>query len=230
VFPFEGGIAMATPRCLLLAGVVLLLGLVGLAQADNPAKLPVVEYFYLPSHPTLTTKDVQKEIGLTEEQIQKLREISKGFQMQQPPRLDMSKMTEEERKKALEEYNKKSQEWMAGYKTRIEEAGKKVEAVLTAEQKNKLEIIDLRQFGGSMLLFGTMGEKLELTDQQKEQLSKEKDKFQKKQMELTQQFQKNQQQANQAALAILTPEQIEQLKKLVKEVRSGGGMPIPRKN
>ncbi len=212
---------MTTRRCLLLlAGSVLLFGLLGQVLADKPAKPAVPEYLYVPGYMGLASKDVQKEVGLTEEQVQKLKEISKGLQQtgfKQQPRVDWAKLTEEQRKKKTEEYRKEYDKWAAVYKKRAEEAREQADAVLTPEQKAKLQVVELRMFAAPMVLNGYQAEKLNLTAQQKEQLSEAKDKLQKRMAELQQQMQKAQAEANRAALKVLTPEQLEQLKKLRQE-------------
>lgn len=218
---------MTTPKN--LAGLVFLLGLFGQALADKPA-VPV--YLNLPGYMSLASKDVQKEIGLTEEQIQKLKEISQRLQAtpwKQQPVVDWAKLTEEDRKKKTEEFRKEYDKWAAAYKKRTEEAQKQIEAILNPEQRAKLQVVEIRLYAGPMLLYGNLGEKLELTDQQKEQLKQKKDQLQKKLAELNQQSQKAQDQANQAALKILTPEQLEQLKKLRKEGYQWGHLTAPKK-
>lgn len=220
---------MATPKNLLVLAGLFLFGLLGPVWADKPA---VPEYLNLPGYMGLASKDIQKEIGLTEEQLQKLKEISKEAQAtpwKQPPQVNWTKMTEAERKKALEEMQKNSKKWTEEYQKRTAEARKKIEAVLTPEQRSKLQDIELRMVAGSMLLYGSVGEKLALTDQQKEQLKQNKDQLQKKLAELQQQMQKAQDQATQAAFKMLTPEQLEQLKKFRQEGYRWGHLTVPKK-
>jgi Spy/CpxP family protein refolding chaperone len=206
---------------LFLIGLVLVLA--AQARADEPKK-PVPSYLYVPGYPSLSSKIVQKEIGLTEEQVNKITEISKETQAaaRPYPHVDWAKLSEEERKKKQAEMSKAYEKWSQEYKKRTEEARQRIDAVLTPEQISKLEMIEVRAYSAPMLLHGGLNEKLKLTDEQKEQLSRQNDKLQKKIAELQQQQQTVQNQANRAAMEILTPEQVAELKKLRKEGFRGG--------
>jgi Spy/CpxP family protein refolding chaperone len=218
---------------LFLVGLVLVLA--AQAGVDEPRKPAVPASPFFPGYSGLTSKSIQKEIGLTEEQIQKITEISKEFQATERkvyPRVDWAKLSEEERKKKQAEMSKLYEKWTDEYKKRLGEARQQIEAVLTPEQLNKWESIEVRQYGAPMLLSGGLNEKLKLTDEQKEQLRKQNDQLQKKLAELYQQQQTLRNQAHRDALEILTPEQVNELKKIKKEGyfrRGTGGFPQPRK-
>ena len=70
-----------------------------------------------------------------------------------------------------------------------------------------------------MLLYGynNLSEKLKLTEEQKKKLGQHKEEMQKKQAEIQKEMTANQDKANRAALEVLTPQQILELKKLKDE-------------
>lgn len=218
-------------RGILLAGLAFLLqgtlGLDGTVQGEQPGAKPA-EYLYVPGYWTLSRKDTQKEIGLTEEQLAKLKEISKEFMgvTRKPyPQIDWAKLSEAERKQKIEEMTRESQKMMEEYKKRSAEAQKKAEAILTRDQLKKLEMIELRAYAPSFLLYGQGKDKLDLTPEQKEKLKKSQEEMQKRMTELQQKMTQAQDKANRAALEILTPEQIEKLKKMRKEATLWQGQP-----
>jgi hypothetical protein len=200
-----------------LAGVGLLLPGVSCAKTSAPAKQPVkaaaIEYFYAPGYWSLAGKDVREEIGLTTDQVKKLKEISQQYYeaLKKPkPQPNWAKMSAEERKK-------KYQEMAAESKKQLEEGRKKVEAVLTPAQLKKLEIIELRTYAPSLLFYGKAQDPLGLSEKQKQQLKKNQEDTQKKISDLYREISKIQQQANKAALELLTPDQIGKLKKMRRE-------------
>ena len=103
---------------------------------------------------------------------------------------------------------------MAENKRRTDGFSKQVQDVLTADQKHKFELLDLRQQAMQLLFFTPDAEKLGLSDRQKEKLRKDRDEHHRKMNELQRQIQKLHDQASKAALEMLTPEQIEKLKTL----------------
>ncbi len=182
-------------------------------RAAQPARPVAMEYFYTPGYWSLAAKDVQEEIGLTKDQVKKLKEISHKYYeaLRKPkPQLDWAKLSPEERKK-------KYQELAAESKKQLEEGRKKVEAVLTPPQLKQLEIIELRTYAPSLLFYGKAQDNLRLSDKQKQQLKKNQEETQKKISDLQREISKIQKQANKAVLDLLTPDQIEKLKKMRKE-------------
>jgi Spy/CpxP family protein refolding chaperone len=177
------------------------------------------DYLYLPSHPILGSTQVQKEVNLSEEQLAKLKEIGKKFQQngwKQQPQVDWTKLTEAERKAKTEEIRKDYDKWAAESKKLTEEARKKIDALLKPEQLAKIQDIELRQQGAPMLLYGynNLLEKLNLTEEQKKKLGQHKEEMQKKMAEIQKEMSAIQDKTNRAALEVLTPEQISELKKL----------------
>ena len=180
---------------------------------SQPAKPAVTDYLWTPGFWSLSRKDYRDEIGLTEEQFKKLQEISQKY----AEAVKKSQSYGDWKKLSAEELKKKYAEMTAEYKKRTEESRQQVEAVLTADQLKKLEIIELRSYAVQLLYQDKLRETLGLTDQQKEQLTKARDNMQKKVTELTQKMHRIQDQANKEAINLLTSEQVEQLKKIRRE-------------
>ncbi|MFZ4608977.1 MAG: hypothetical protein ACOYNM_04145, partial [Gemmataceae bacterium] len=65
--------------------------------------------------------------------------------------------------------------------------------------------------------YNNLSEKLNLTDEQKKKLSQNKEEMQKKLAEIQKEMSAIQDKANRAALEVLTPQQISELKKLKQE-------------
>ncbi len=180
------------------------------------------DYLYLPAFQVLSAAQVQMEINLNPEQLSKLKEIGKGFKQNtwtQQPQVDWTKLNEEQRKAKTDEMRKSYDKWAVDNKKRTEVARKEIEALLSPEQKIKLEDVELRQYSAPMLLYSNANftEKLTLTDKQKEQLGQHKEKLQKRMAELQKEMEEHQDQANKAAISVLTTQQIEELKKLKKD-------------
>lgn len=199
-------------------------------ETTKPAQPPAPTYLSLPGYFSLASKEVQKEIGLSEEQIEKLHAISKKVQQvtwKQQPRVEWTKLSEAERKKVTDELNQNYKKWAAEYQQASKEAQKEVDALLTPAQVVKLRAVELRMYAAPMLLHGTVGEKLNLTAKQKEQLAEHKDRLQKRLAELQKQTLKAQDEANRAALKLLTAEQRDQLQKMKQEGFRWGGQAKP---
>ena len=186
------------------------------------AGLGGTDYLYIPAYPILGSSQVQKEVNLTADQLAKLKEIGKKFQQnawKQQPQVDWNKLTEAERKAKTEEIRRDYDKWAAESKKLTEESRKEIDAMLKPEQLAKIQDIELRQQGAPMLLYGygSLGEKLKLTEEQKKKLGQHKDDMQKKMAEIQKEMAAIQDKANRAALELLTPEQISELKMLRKE-------------
>lgn len=190
------------------------------AKPEAPWQHLTRDYISLPGvYWSLGRKSVRDEVGITAEQTEQLKEISRKFTEASRPATgagDWAKLSAEERKQ-------KYAEMMAENKKRMEDFSKQVQEVLTADQKGKLEMIDLRQHALQLLLYAPTAEKVGLSDQQNERLRKNREEYQAKTNELQRQIQKLHDQAGQAALELLTPEQIEKLKRM----RRGGGAGVP---
>jgi hypothetical protein len=183
----------------------------------NPYDLPLPVYWIL------GRKDVREEIGLSPEQTQKLRDLSRKHLEGNKPLLDTgawAKMSPEERRK-------KSEEIAAENKKRLDTLRKEIEGVLTPDQFLKLENVDLRLQASQLLLYTQVGEKLGLSEPQKDQLRKNREELAKKIAAVQYQLRQLQEQAGKAALEVLTPEQVDKLKKMRRETYGGWG-PLPR--
>jgi Spy/CpxP family protein refolding chaperone len=113
----------------------------------------------------LMMAEVQKELGVTDDQKEKVTKALEGLRPQpgQGGGGNFREMTEEQRAKAMEEFRKQA-----------DERNKKVEAalkeVLTADQQKRLSELRVQREGVAGLSRGEIAEKLELTDEQKGKL------------------------------------------------------------
>jgi len=173
-------------------------------------------YMMVPGYWMLSQESVQKEIGLSDEQKEKLKAIGKkyyeqvrqGYQRQSA--IKWQELSEEERKQKMEEMRKKSAE---AYKKRQEITDaltKQVEEVLSAEQLSALKDIEFRQRAGYMLRNSRVLEAIGVNKKQQARLEKNQQQLNAKMREL-------QRKAGEKAFEILTPEQMEKLRKLHKE-------------
>lgn len=188
--------------------------------AERPQGQPP-EYFALPGYSALARKDVREELGLTAEQVAKLREINREYlEAFRPPaaKVDWAKLSAEER-------TKKMAELAAASRKHVDEARRQVAAVLTPGQLKKAEAVELRLHAAQFLLYGQAAERLGLTDEQKQHLRQGRKDLQKKMAELQQQMQKLQEQAGKDALQVLSPEQVEKLKQVQREGFWGSARP-----
>ncbi len=175
----------------------------------------------------LNAPQVQKELNLVQEQIDKLREIQRGAMeglRDMFPR-GMRDMSAEERQKAMEEARKKMEE-------RTKELRKKVDEVLLDHQKKRLKEIKLQVQGLQALSDPEVIEMLGITDEQREKmenLRKEAAEKTRKQMEslrdlspeqrrekgreLFEEMRKAREDTEKAVFDVLTPSQKEKLEK-----------------
>lgn len=223
-------------KIVLVSCLVTAMGMVSITQAQDQAPVraqilggggfqpgaAVGDYLYLPAYQILSSSQVQKEVNITAEQVEKLKEIAKKFQQngwKQQPQVDWTKLNEAERKTKTEEIRKVYDKWAAESKKLTEAARKEIDALLTPEQLTKIQDIELRQQGAPMLLYGynNLSEKLKLTEEQKKKLGQQKDEMQKRQAEIQKEMSAIADKANRAALEVLTPQQILELKKLKEE-------------
>jgi Spy/CpxP family protein refolding chaperone len=188
----------------------------------QPLKQPIPDYFWLPGYPSLDRKDVRAKIGLSEEQIRKLKDIRQQYfefmKTRPQPRADWwTKLSEEERKKKMEEMNAGSKKWGEEIRKRTEEVRRQVEAILTPEQRAGLQGMEFQTQAGPYLLYGTLTDKLGLSEEQKAKLHQTRQDMQNRTAELQKQISQVQEKSYRAALELLTPEQRETLKKLQQE-------------
>jgi Spy/CpxP family protein refolding chaperone len=160
-------------------------------------------YFALPGYPTLQSLTVQKELGLSEEQLAKLEEIGKKHREQ----MRQGYNREEWAKLSREERSKKYAELSEQRRKQADELRKQIEAVLTPKQLEALKLIELRRRAVYYLPIPRLAEELGLSDEQQQQLNKNR-------RELLEKIDQLQHESAKEALEILTPEQLEKLKKL----------------
>jgi Spy/CpxP family protein refolding chaperone len=172
----------------------------------------------LPGYPTLQMEAVQKELGLTPEQKEKLKEIAKkaAESMREEPGFDWTKF----RDMKPEEQRKAQKERADRYAKQAEETKKQVEQVLTPKQVEQLKDMDLRQRVASMLYMPQVLQQVELPDEQKQQMKKIREDTQSKMAQL-------QRESQEKLFNVLTPEQKEKLKELSGKGWTGWGRPGP---
>jgi Spy/CpxP family protein refolding chaperone len=110
----------------------------------------------------LHVKAVQKDLDLTQEQIDKLKEVGKtafrGLGQRRPPPGDLSEDQRKELRTKIE--------------ARAAETKKKIEAILTPKQMERLKEIRLQWIGPGALADPDVRKALNLTDEQKEKIKK----------------------------------------------------------
>ena len=160
-------------------------------------------YYSLPGYWSLQSEAVRDELNLTEKQLAKLDEISKKSRGQQYSREEwakMAKLPQEERRKKYAEYSEQRRK-------RSAELTKQIEDVLTRRQLEELKMIELSRRGMRYLTNSRMAETIGLSEEQQEKLRKN-------QQDLEKATQKLQRDSAKKAFDILTPEQLEQFKKM----------------
>jgi hypothetical protein len=173
----------------------------------------------LPGYPLLQMENVQKELGLTPEQKKALKGIAKKHAdaMKKEPAFDWAKfqgMKPEEQLKARKEIGDR-------YVKRAEETKKQIEEVLTAKQVEQLKDMESRQRAASMLYMPQVLQQIEVTDEQKQQMQKIREKTQSRMVRL-------QHESQEKILGVLTPEQTKKLKELSEKGLSAWGQPAPQ--
>lgn len=209
--------------------VVFAFGLVASGEEPNPRPVAVLNaasgagsllfgggFAGLPGYPSLQTEPVQKELGLTPEQKDKLKEITRKAvePSKNEPQTDWTKI----RDLKPEEQRKIQQEMAARYAKRAEETKKLVEQILTPKQLDQLKDMEFRQRAASLLFVPQVLQQIELTGDQKQQLQKIREETQSKMMQL-------QRESQAKTLGVLTPEQTKKLKELSDKGTVGWGRP-----
>lgn len=188
----------------------------GQAGAAGGAATYSPQYLMVPGHWILAQEGVQKEIGLSDEQKEKLQAIGKKYyeQARQGYRrwsaIDWQKLSEEERKQKMEEMRKHAAEAHKKRQQLTDALTKQVEEVLSAEQLSALKDIEFRQRAGYMLRNSRVLEAIGVNKKQQARLAKN-------QQQLNARMRELQRKAGEKALEILTPEQMEKLRKLHQE-------------
>lgn len=183
-------------------------------KKEVPKGQPIMAYpkpgegiYYLPApYWGLSRPEIQKELELLPEQIEKLKELSKRYWEQQQELykgMNWGAMTPEERTAKWKEVSER----MRGQQ---EELRKEIEKILMPAQAANLRDIHFRQYATGYLWSPQVVEKIGLTAEQKEQLTKLRQEYQEKQMQLMRELVEKQ-------LNVLTPEQKEKLKEEVQK-------------
>lgn len=164
---------------------------------------------YVPGYYTLQQPNTQAELELIPDQIKKLEALGKEYReatmADRAAWSDWRNMTPEERTAKSAEMREKS-------KNRMEEFKKKIETILLPHQIKALKKIEFMARAPSYLRSPRTIQELELTDEQKSQLKEIQTKAYEEQRKL-------QKKAAEAALKVLTPEQLKKLKERVSNRR-----------
>jgi hypothetical protein len=177
--------------------------------------------FGLPGYSMLQMEHVQKELGLTPGQKEKLKEIAKkaAEPMKDEPKIDWAKF----RDMKPDEQRKVQKEMADRYAKRAEETRHQVEQVLTKKQIEQLKDMEFRQRASSMLYMPQVLEEIGLSDGQKQQILKIREETQNKMMQL-------QRESQEKILGVLNPDQTKKLKEFSNKALSGWGEPRERTN
>jgi Spy/CpxP family protein refolding chaperone len=156
-------------------------------------------------------EEVQQELQLVDEQKDKVRDIVEGSR--DKFREVFSNMAEETRDLSEDERRAKFREKFESVNTEIE---KELGKVLLPHQMDRLKQIDLqtrvRYRGAGALTSGDLAKALNLTEEQREKLEKKQAEVQE---ELQTKIRELQLEAREKVIAVLTPEQQAQLKKML---------------
>jgi len=172
--------------------------------------------YYWTGYWMLQSESVQKELGVTSEQKEKLKEIAEkaAAASKDDLKFDWAKF----REMKSEEQQNIQKEMAARYASRAAESRKQVEQVLTPKQIEQLKEIEFRQRAASMLYMPQVLEQIGISDEQKQQLQKIREELQSKMMQL-------QRESQDKTLGVLTPEQTKKLKELTEKGLPGLGQP-----
>jgi hypothetical protein len=164
-------------------------------------------------------EEVQKEVGVTKEQIEKIRTAMSELGGGRGPggagggnRTNFQDMSEEERAKFREEFQKQAEE-------RAKKADEILKANLDAKQLARLEELRIQREGAGALARTEVAAKLKLTDDQKEKIKTAlesgqmdfraigRDASQEDRQKAMEEFRAKREKANADALAVLTADQ-----------------------
>jgi Spy/CpxP family protein refolding chaperone len=109
----------------------------------------------------LASEAVQKELNIADEQREKIREIGRELREGAGQRGDFQNLSQEERQKRFAEMQ-----------DRAKKADEKINAVLDAKQKERLEQLRLQREGASALAREEVADKVGLAAEQKEKIQK----------------------------------------------------------
>ena len=168
----------------------------GAAGAQNPQRL-------------LLSEAVQSELEMTDEQIELLKELAQGRTRpegfdREAFRAEMEGLSDEERAAKIKEMRE----------SRSKDQKAKLEEILLPHQMERLEQLSFQasaQGGARSLISGPLAEKLNITDQQKEELQSQAEELQKK---FNEEVAKLRAEMQEKLLESLTSEQQAEFKKL----------------
>jgi len=228
---------MATPfpNITFLTKVLVLAGVVQLATAEGTVEARSGEVIAAKSDQTiraavssspiywaLRKPEVRRELGLTQQQRRRIVRIGTEFvKASRGAWVGVKDLEPEQRRKKYQEIRVQTQ-------LRMEEARKKIKDVLTAEQYDKLLMAQLRVRGLRVLQSEPCVQRLSVTEDQRKKLTRKTAELSKKISELQQQMQKVRDEAFDDAIEVLTPEQIEKLKRMeASGPRAWGAVGLP---
>ena len=162
-------------RLVALVGLAVVALIVSSSQAQpprgprglrGPGRLPISPVRLL------MNESVRKEIKVSDEQMQKIREMMESLRPENPPRRgerpSFQDMTDEERQKLREEM----QERRAEMQKRMEGMQKKAAEILDKDQMKRLQQINLQAMGPGLLRNDRVTSALKLTEEQQTKCGK----------------------------------------------------------
>jgi Spy/CpxP family protein refolding chaperone len=181
-------------------------GMGGMGQFAPPGPAPA---FMLPGYWALGMENTQKELKLTDQQKQKLKDLAEKYQT------EMREYWSQSRRLPREEQQQRSTEWRERSAKQQREIRKQVEAVLQPEQLARLKEMNFHMRGPALLGNPRTMELLGLTEDQKGKLERAREESQQKMQQLQQEMRKLQHDTFHRSVEILTPEQQAKLKEQV---------------
>ncbi len=174
-------------------------------KAEGSAQPGQPQVPYVPGYWQLSQPNIQKEIELSDAQLEQLKALGKKYAEAQREDYkgygDWSKMTQEERTAKYKEITDRM-------KKRTDDVRAEIEKVLLPHQIKALRDIAFRTYSQYMIYQPRILEAVGVTEAQKAQLQKLRDEF----TEKTKQLQKE---MTEKQLEVFTPEQREKLKEQV---------------
>ena len=188
---------------------------IGLYTQDTDSiYIPVFIYF------DLSSKNTRKELKLSDEQEKKLREISGNYSKQQQAAIGEVRKNIE--KLSPEEQLTRQRDYMMRIAEEEKSVRKQIEELLTPDQLTALKSRAVGILAGRLLTDPRLGEKIGLTAEQKNELSKQlkaDDKDKEKNKNIQQLLKEN----GEKSLAVITPRQWDEIERLAGESEAGIG-------
>ncbi len=173
-------------------------------------------WYGVPGYAALASASVQKELGLSDEQKQKLQQIAEAFrkETQDAWRQEWEKIRHLSPAEQQKHWAAQRETLARRGKERVAAVHKQVEAVLTPQQLAQLQEINFRNRAAAMLHNPGTLDRLAATRQQKEQLRKLREELQEKIYQL-------QRQSFEESFRLLTPEQQQKLREMATREQGG---------